>query len=120
MIEIDTLETRLRAASGLPPVDDCWRHISEERSFIAGLGCYTRVQLDHIDGKPVGGISISLRYLSVDAAEAIIRFLAQRNEPNHHGGYAPGLYQHANCGGCGRPFLGDKWAYVCCECARTK
>lgn len=79
---IDGLEDRLRRAAGLAPVD-YERCIRDSRSFTARMGgCGARVQLDHIDGRPVGGISIMLHHLSADTAEAVLQFLSGRNEPN--------------------------------------
>lgn len=80
-LPIDKIERRLRAAAGLPPFEGV-RSREESRSFIARPGCSARVQIDHIGGQLAGGISIGLRSLTPDAAEAVLRFLAARNEPN--------------------------------------
>lgn len=84
---IDDLETRLRSAAGLQKVTED-RSPQESRSFLVLLGCSARVQLDHIDGRPIGGITVTLRGMTADAAEALLRFLATRNEPNGSHGYS--------------------------------
>lgn len=79
--EVDAIEARLRRAAGLSPkIED--RAISRDRGFLAGLGCGARVRIDHIDGKQVGSIGLTLRRLTPDAAEAVLNFLRTRNEPN--------------------------------------
>lgn len=80
--EVDVLAGRLRSAAGLLPQEGL-RGRHESRSFLASVGgAHARVQIDHIDGEPVGGIQITLRSLTPDAAEAVLRFLAGRNGHN--------------------------------------
>lgn len=81
---VDDLEDRLRRAAGLPAfVGE--RSVEESRSFYARPDVSARVQIDHIDGRPVGGVAISLRGLTPDAAESVLRFLSGRNEKNSFG-----------------------------------
>lgn len=76
------VESRLRAAAKVGP--GATRLNPEDGgSFVALInGCSARVQLDCLAGVSVGGVTISLRHLSHETAEAVLRFLAQRNEPN--------------------------------------
>lgn len=79
--DIDTVEALLREAAGLPACAD--PDPTRPRGFIARPGgCSCRVQLDHIDGEPVGGVTIMLRSLNRDAAVAVLDFLRGRNAPN--------------------------------------
>lgn len=83
---VDQLETRLRIAAGLQPISSD-RMDHDSRSFLTVLGCSVRVQLDHIDGRPVGGVTVRLGSMAPDAAEALLRFLSTRNEPNGNLGF---------------------------------
>ncbi|QBX38639.1 hypothetical protein E4M02_10990 [Brevundimonas sp. S30B] len=84
---VDELEDRLRQAAGIPAFVG-QRPDEDSRSFYARPDVSARVQIDHIDGRPVGGVAISLRGLTPDAAEAVLRFLSSRNERNSLGGFA--------------------------------
>jgi len=80
--EIDELEIRLLKAAGRRPIIEEKRSRNENLDFFVGLGCGARVQISHIDGKPVGSVALHLRRLSPETAEAVLNFLRTRNEPN--------------------------------------
>ena len=81
-LPVDQAETRLRCAAGLAPIDHP-RHIDVSRSFRATIGgAGVSVQLDQIDGRPSASVSLQLRFMTHDAAEAVLDLLRRRNETN--------------------------------------
>lgn len=85
---VDTLAARLcgaarrQNATPKPPAGrDHWQP-NDSRSFTLNLGgALVRAQLDQIDGEPLG-TTLRISGLNPDAAEAVLRLLATRNEPN--------------------------------------
>lgn len=82
MTPADALDTKLRAAARQP---ECTWHRTPDaaRGFAAFIGgASARVQIDHIDGQLCGGLTVTLRHLTPEAAEAVLHFLSTRNQPN--------------------------------------
>ena len=79
---IEDVEELLRRAAGMGPSKDPRPAFGNRNGFFADLGCGARVDFGHIDGLFVGSVSLNLRRLTPNTAEAVLNFLRTRNEPN--------------------------------------
>lgn len=80
--DISAIEANLRRAAGLGPGKDPYPAFGRNNGFYADLGCGARVEFGSIDGRFVGSVSVVLRRLTPEAAEAILTLLRTRNEAN--------------------------------------